>query len=773
MNFSLFLSFKQFVLTVFSKILSPTSKNLAGYMSLTYSITGLLVVLGVAGKHVMAADVAIVQGAVLATFYVLSGDARHLILSDKAHANNVVFFRLVWILPLAILSYFMSTIAGHVESVIAYGLILRRCTEWLAEPHVTEIERQNGKWSGWYLQPIIFMFFVGQLVFTDQLWLIWIWAISPIIFSLNFIAQAKPHNFFNFGWENITSTAVIGFTGYIQRVLIVSLVGKQFSGMLFPGFAIGSFVGTMAANVAGPTLFRKGLHHSVYFTIALIALLLVGGLVFFSSETVIYKTIGLSIIGGAVMIAAQQSRLSLLKNSHTLELDLLFQLSLVFMIPALYFVAGMQWMIAFYLLGSIIAWVYYKGSLLAEKFNHVWKNRLLVLIVLGLVSPIFFQLSRQIYNGELVAIINSAGSLKALPMSLFFCYMGVILFSVGYDKSKPVILTISAMFLILIASTMIVNQGLGKLILLVQYIVPTVALLLGVALGHFNRKLTAKAMLYFLVFFVPTQLVITWMHGQLALTHYMYLFSVYQHYQYVPLVMAALYVWVWVELRDTHTNWIYYLAPWMAMYVAAGNSLLALFGLVVFVCAFAFPARKRKLDTIIPVIILATIAGYFYLNSQMATEISVQNNSSWPYSHSVQAPVSVVDRESIAVIYVNDMVKDPFSILYGHLYPPLRGAALGADSYYLDLVYNFGVFACLPLLALLFYTIVRSSQQRAGDDSMVWLLAIVLYFVMIDSNLKVTLLQPYSGIVVFFLWGILLSKLNSRTREHSINGLKL
>jgi hypothetical protein len=768
MNFSLFFSLKQFVLTVFSKVISTTSKNLAGYMSLTYSITGLLVVLGVAGKHVIAADVAIVQGAVLATFYVLSGDARHLILSDKAHANNVVFFRLVWVFPLAILSYFMSTIAGHVESVIAYGLILRRGAEWLAEPHVTEIERQNGKWPGWCLQPAIFIFFVWQIVFTNQLWLIWIWAISPIIFSLNFIAQAKPHNFFKFGWENITSTAVIGFTGYIQRILIVSLVGKQFSGMLFPGFAIGSFVGTMAANVAGPTLFGKGLFHSVHFTIGLIVLLLSGALIFFISETVTYKTIGLSIIGGAVMIVAQQSRLSLLKNGHTLELDLLFQLSLVFMIPALYFVTGMQWMIAFYLLGSIIAWVYYKGSLLAMKFSEVWKSKLLVLIVLGLVSPIFFRFSGQIYNGELLKMTNSLGSLKALPISLFLCYLGVMLFSVSYNKSKPVILTISAMFLLLIASTMIVGQGLGKLMLLIQYMIPTVALLLGIVLADFNRKLIAKTALYFLAVFVPIYLLITQMQSQLALKDDIYSFGFYPHYHYVPLLMVGLYVWVWVELRDTHTKWIYCLAPWMAVYVAVGNSLLALLGLAVFVCAFAFPARKRKLDTIIPVIILATIAGYFYLNSQMATEISVQNNNRWLDSHSAQESVNVIDRENIAIVYLNDITKHPISLLYGHSFPPLSSAALTTDNYYLDLTYNFGIFACLPLLLLLIYTIVRSNQQRVNDDSIAWLLAIVLYFVVIENNLKVTLRQPYPGIVIFFLWGILLQRLNSQRQINAI-----
>jgi hypothetical protein len=781
------------------KLLSPTAKNLAGYMSLTYSITGLLVILGIAGKHVTAADVAIVQGAVLATFYVLSGDARHLILTDQIHANNVVFFRLIWIVPLAILSYYMSTIAGHVGSVIAYGLILRRCAEWLAEPHVTEIERQNGKWPGWYLQPIVFLMFIGQIIFTDTLWLIWIWAISPIFFSLKFISQAKPHNFLNLGWENITSTAVIGFTGYIQRVLIVSLVGKEFSGILFPGFALGSFVGSMVANVAGPTLSRKGMLHSIYFTVSLIALSLIGVWVFFISETILYKTIGLSIIGGAAMMAAQQSRLSLLKDNHTLELDILLQLILVFSIPALYYVGDKQFLSAFYLIGSILAWIFYKGSKLAMKFDHVWRTRLFVLIVLGLIFPIFFQMNGQVYNNEIMAMVDSGGDLKTLPLplSLLACYLGVLLFRVEYYQSKPVILTIVAMFLLMVTSTMLVNQGVSKLMLLVQYMVPTVALLLGSALADFNRKLIAKTILYFLVFFVPVQLIMTWIQGQLALTHYMYLFSVYSHYQYVPLVMVGLYVWTWVELRDTHLKWMYFLAPWMAMYVAAGNSILAFFGLIAFSCAFAIPARKRKLDLLIPVIMLVSISGYFYLNSQVATEIGMRNeskgftsrgifvaklfdkNGHWLYTQNTQntqntqIPINLTDRGVFASIYLKDIIEHPISILIGHSSPPSRSVASSAHNYYLDMMYNFGVVACLPLLLLLLYTVIRSSQQRANDHSLLWLLVIVLYFVVVDSNLKVTLRQPYPAIVAFFLWGILLGKLKFLQPKNNLDPIHI
>lgn len=41
----------------------------------------------------------------------------------------------------------------------------------------------------------------------------------------------------------------------------------------------------------------------------------------------------------------------------------------------------------------------------------------------------------------------------------------------------------------------------------------------------------------------------------------------------------------------------------------------------------------------------------------------------------------------------------------------------------------------------------------------VWLAVIVLYLVVVDSNFKVTLRQPYPGIFSYFLWGMLVSSI--------------
>ncbi len=771
---------------------SPTSKNLAGYMSLTYSITGLLVILGLFGKHMLAADVAIVQGAVLATFYVLSGDARHLILTDQSSAKHVMFFRLIWLFPLAVISYYLASITGHINESILCGLIIRRSSEWLAEIHVTEMERKNIIWDGWVLQPILFFLLTAQIILTNDFWFIWLWAISPVVLSFKFILQAKPHKFWNTGFENITSTAIIGFTGYTQRVLIVALVGKEFSGMIFPGFAIGSFIGSMVANVAGPTLLRKKMLYSTKITIAILIMLILGAVIFFITDTVLYKTAGLSIAGGGLMIVAQQSRLTHLKDNHTLVLDLLFQISLVFSILAIYFLFDEKAMMTFYLVGSAIAYIYYKWTLFMIE-NFKFKKILFIIISLGLIFPIFFQLDGKIYNNELVAMVDSGGNLKTLPLpfSLLACYIGVVLFGVRYEKSKPAIIAISAMFLLLITSTIFSSQGVSKFLLLAQFILPITALLLGSSIDSSWRKLFAKVSLYFLCIFVPFQLIATWFQGSLALTHYLYLFSIYSHYQFVPLMIATLYAWTWVELRNTHTKWLGYLTPWIAMYMAAGNSILALVGLILFACCFAFFKRNSKTIVLIPLIVIVTILGYFYLNSKLAGSITKHQNDNficksglynqgpnspckpgvfngklfdWNgqflYSNlnatAIEVPVNLKDRIAISSIYFNEINKEPLSIFFGHSATINRNVASSAHNYYLDLIYSFGIFSCFPLIILLLYTSIKAYQQNGNDRALLWLLGIIIYLVVFDNNFKVSLRQPYPGILTFFLWGILL-----------------
>jgi hypothetical protein len=596
--------------------------------------------------------------------------------------------------------------------------------------------------------------------------------------------QAKFHNFLLIGKANLASTAMMGLSNYVFRVFIVSLVGKVYSGMLFPAIAIGSLAGTLFANVAGPTLVRKALVESTFFKNGLLALSMLGLIAYASSKTFFIQTLGLSMVGGAIMVAAQRARLISLKENHTLSPDLLVHLILVCITPIIYYSGGLKWLMGIYLVNAILAWVFYKGNSTYMKLNSISRDRLITFFVLLLLVPVFFQLKGSIYNDSgPLGLVDSGGkiSIVPLPFSLIGCYLGLVIFNELFQYAKVAIVTIGSMFFLQILSCLVSGYEPAKLTLLVQFILPTVALLLGIAIANIDRLLIARTFLYFLLFFVPIQLICTWIQGNLALTHYLYVFSVYQNYQYLPLIIASLFAWVWLELEASHKNTIYILAPWVGIYMAAGNSILALFGLVAFSLSYAFKSKSRQ-NIFILLLIGISISSYFLLNSKVATLLPKYNishgvfvgklfskNGSQLYTDSsnTKIPINVSSRLDIAKRYIGGINESSETFLFGHSSPPPRTEITSGHNYYLDLTYNYGILACLPILTLAVFTIARYVKNKSNYSNALWMLLIVLYLVLIDSNFKVTLRQPYPAIITFFLWGILLSTINPK-KQHSL-----
>ena len=101
-------------------------------------------------------------------------------------------------------------------------------------------------------------------------------------------------------------------------------------------------------------------------------------------------------------------------------------------------------------------------------------------------------------------------------------------------------------------------------------------------------------------------------------------------------------------------------------------------------------------------------------------------------------------------------------LMFGHAERPDRLKFPSAHNYYLDFVYNFGLLALLPMLALLAYPVVLMYRCRYMIFSLPDLIAlcfVVLFLLVVDNAFKVGMRQPYPGLFVFFLWGILLSRL--------------
>jgi hypothetical protein len=114
--------------------------------------------------------------------------------------------------------------------------------------------------------------------------------------------------------------------------------------------------------------------------------------------------------------------------------------------------------------------------------------------------------------------------------------------------------------------------------------------------------------------------------------------------------------------------------------------------------------------------------------------------------------------------YWKGIKEDPTSLFFGHAERPGREVAPSAHNYYLDLVYNFGIVALLPWLFLFFHSAKlawTAIRRRTATTDLLWLLAAVAFFALVDNSLKVGFRQPFPGILMFFLWGVLLARLST------------
>ena len=96
----------------------------------------------------------------------------------------------------------------------------------------------------------------------------------------------------------------------------------------------------------------------------------------------------------------------------------------------------------------------------------------------------------------------------------------------------------------------------------------------------------------------------------------------------------------------------------------------------------------------------------------------------------------------------------------------------GVFNYYLDFIYNFGFISLIPILFLIIYTIKeviinpKILRILKVEDLIIFL--IIFYMIFIDSFIRTSFKQPYLGIILFILWGILISKLSSFKKNDNI-----
>ena len=395
----------------------------------------------------------------------------------------------------------------------------------------------------------------------------------------------------------------------------------------------------------------------------------------------------------------------------------------------------------------------------------------------GVLFPLFFQLSGGIYR-DLFPMTDSLGALSKLPLplSIFVCIAALVFFARLWRKATIAIVTTIGIVLVGVLSVWLAGDGIAsaqrKFLMLAQVCLPLIGLLLGQILED-PRKMVAQAFLVVVSIVVPLQLLATWLQGGLVLTHYVYAFSIYSHLQYVPLIMVCAYAFALTSLWDEQRVWLCLSALPMAVYLAASLSFLPIFAFVALITVFAASRlwqyrRNLKLMTLsLLLLVLIATAGLTYygrLDGQSTVAEGQQTLYSGKFKVLAEGklPVNVIERFADWAFFGRAIVESKTSFLVGHAEPMPRKIRSSPHNFYIDIAYTFGVLGLLPIACLIGFTVHLCWQRREIlSASTWWLVAVVAYLVLIDSNFKVTLRQPYPGIFAYFLWGLLLSRLQS------------
>ena len=797
-------------------------------------MTGLMIMLGLFGKPAIAAEFGIVQGATMAVFYAFSANARSLILNaaSKIEIKDILSIRLTLLLPLSALSFFLSVGLMDISWLLVVILIARRSTEWVSEIYLSQLElNQESRLAFRFVivQTLSLLLAITLALASDTYFLIgmFVWAVLPLFLITGMVKRTmvggfKPVHQLTFGMlPHFGSTVITGVSVYIFRLLIYLLVGKTIAGDLYTAFAIGSLLGSVFVNALGPSLAYK---EKVIGTIALprwlktiLASILFAGLALFlaaemnvsvlsvfNKSSFFWSAVGLSLIGGPIMLLAQRFRISMLQlhgDRDVMGPDLVSNLVIISFLPFAFYLFGINILKTLYLFNAVIAIIIYwsatQTNLLKTGIVENRKNnkRLLYAITIILLFPLFFQLSGSIFHDSSL-VYDTMGKLLRLPIpiSVFACIFGLIIIG-KYEGTGIGLFLLFSTFVIMIFTTILSTKGAlafqrDKFILLIQFILPIFSMFVGQMFGLLqkNRTIFQKGAMVVLFSIVPVQLVSTVLKGTEVLSPNILFFSIYQHLQYVPTVFVCLFLFSFYSFWGDKKGAIYFfiLAPFMAVYVILSSSMAALItlyiGLILTNTIGQFRANPKRFFALLSCMVIFSIGCLIPLkvDEKFLKKNDISLNIQLPKSIQIPKRVKVHnkvvaydrshlnDRTDIWKWYVRNIISNPKTILIGNAAKPDREKYPSAHNYYIDIVHNFGLPSLIPIMVVLFYTTNKIFTIRTSffKDPILVGLVLVLFILLSENMFKVGLRQPYPGIITFFLWGLLLSNLCSKRFLH-------
>ena len=394
-----------------------------------------------------------------------------------------------------------------------------------------------------------------------------------------------------------------------------------------------------------------------------------------------------------------------------------------------------------------------------------------------LLIPIFFLLDGNIYF-EPAFKINSQNYLQNVPIpasyfisALLICYF---FFKKNFKIFNYKIFIILFFCTISLTGLLIFTKSIDyyRLINLVQFLLPWMGLVIALNLKiYLNMYIIIY---YFLIFILSLQLSVTFFLEKKIIISDIIFFTVYQNIQYVSTVFTLLTILVSINLFKDKKLEIIFLNLLSLIYSTLTYSLssLSIFAIFFSGCLLKFFFEKNqnrvkifKIFILSFIFILLFLGFLNYLKKDDDKQKFVTNNNVNYYENSLKfkdilnfkTPANIILRIEIYKNYFQTISNDKRILFLGDKSGELDKKFKSSHNLILDIIYKFGLILVIPYLYLFFLILHKLSKFKNKTNDFTSFL-ILLIVILVENFFKLSLKQPYPGIISFYLIGFYLKK---------------
>ena len=385
-----------------------------------------------------------------------------------------------------------------------------------------------------------------------------------------------------------------------------------------------------------------------------------------------------------------------------------------------------------------------------------------VIFVLLLITPIFFSLQDGLYVGQ--NFQNEKILELPIPISFFILILiSIILFlanikqSYSFFNEKIVQIYLITFFIIIFINIFYFDFEYKKIVYLVQFFLP----LLGLFVGYFFFENFFFLIIYRILFiYFSLHLLFSFLQGKLFLVPHLYIFEIYQNFQYVnaTLVFLACISLMNIRKQIYKINFILYICLifFYSFFCYSFSSI------IIFAASLFLLLKSDFKKNYIKYFFLFLLFLFFFtiLNRAVSDkELIGKNNINYVNNYqkfikvvNLELPDSFTLRVHIFDTYIKDILEKNLLFLGSRSFE-LDRKYNGAHNLFIDSIYKFGILLTIPffyLFIFIFFSIIKETDPQKKN-----ILIIYFIFLLIENFFKVSLKQPYSGIISYYIFAIL------------------